>query len=167
MFAGHRPVVCSRLSTQIRCHKQDHLHRHPDDAHGLKHSIPEQATTAPVNHRSNNNKLERTFACPLRWRSRGSLACGNWRTVRSRKAGHKEYTHYFWVRLMFISMPFNLNMLSSSALVCSEICPGFAGASLRGSLSTMISKSTSFSVRVDMSFSKQKAYSPTVFAVRT
>jgi hypothetical protein len=58
-------------------------------------------------------------------------------------------------------------MLSSNAVVCSAICPGLAGASLRGSLSTMMSKSTSFSVKVDMSFSKQNEYSPTVFAVRT
>jgi hypothetical protein len=31
----------------------------------------------------------------------------------------------------------------------------------------MMSKSTSFSVRVDMSFSKQNEYSPTVLAVKT
>ncbi len=49
----------------------------------------------------------------------------------------------------------------------SNYAPGFAGASLLGSLSTMMSKSMSFSVSVDMSFSKQKAYSPGVFAVKT
>ena len=68
---------------------------------------------------------------------------------------------------MFMSMLLRRNMLSSNAVVCSEIWPGLAGASLRGSLSTMMSKSSSFSVKVDMSFSKQKEYSPTIFAVRT
>ena len=76
-------------------------------------------------------------------------------------------THYFCVLLMFNIYPFNLNILSSKALVWSESCPCFAGGSLLGSLSTMISKSMSFSVRVDMSFSKQNEYSPTVLAVRT
>jgi hypothetical protein len=52
----------------------------------------------------------------------------------------------------------NLIMLSSSALVFSESCGTRAGASLLGSLSTMISKSISFAVSVDMSFSKQKEY---------
>ena len=69
--------------------------------------------------------------------------------------------------LMGLGLALNRHTLSSSALVCSLICPGFAGAIRRGSLSTIISKSTSFSDSVDMSFSKQKAYSPGVLAVRT
>lgn len=68
---------------------------------------------------------------------------------------------------MFISKPFNRKILSSSALEWSASCPGFAGGSLRGSLSTMISKSISFVVKVDISFSKQKEYSPGVFPVKT
>ena len=79
----------------------------------------------------------------------------------------KNVVHYFWVLLMFISMLLRRNMLSSNAVVCSAIWPGLAGASLRGSLSTMMSKSSNFSVRVDISFSKQNEYSPTVFAVKT
>ena len=58
-------------------------------------------------------------------------------------------------------------MLSSNGLVCSLICPGFALASLLGSLSTMISKSINFSVNVLISFSKQNEYSPAWLAVKT
>ena len=87
-------------------------------------------------------------------------------SCKNTETGEKQ-THCFCVLLIFINIPFNLNMLSSSALVWSDTFPGFAGASLRGSLSTMISKSTSFSVSVDMSFSKQKAYSPAWLAVKT
>lgn len=42
-------------------------------------------------------------------------------------------------------------MLSSSELVCSDNEVGLAGATSRGSVSTMISKSTSFSENEDMS----------------
>jgi hypothetical protein len=67
-------------------------------------------------------------------------------------------------------------MLSSRELVCSESCDGFPDDSFLGSLSTcgdvsygsgtgtlrtIMSKSINFSVSVDISFSKQKAYSPT------
>jgi len=51
-------------------------------------------------------------------------------------------------------------MLSSSDDVCSVRPVGFAGATGRGSDSTMMSKSTSFSERDDMSLLKQKVYSP-------
>ena len=46
-------------------------------------------------------------------------------------------THYFCVRSMLESIPLNLNMLSSSGLVCSESCEGFPDDNSRlGSLST-------------------------------
>lgn len=57
-------------------------------------------------------------------------------------------------------------MLSSRLLVCSVSAVGLAGATGRGSLSTMMSKSTSFSEKDDMSFEKQNEYSPTRCAVK-
>lgn len=43
---------------------------------------------------------------------------------------------------------------------------GLAGTSCRGSLSTMMSKSTSLSESEDMWLEKQKEYSPTVCPVK-
>jgi len=57
-------------------------------------------------------------------------------------------------------------MLSSRLEVCSVNDCGFAGATCLGSDSTMMSKSTSFSETEDISFEKQKAYSPTRWAVK-
>lgn len=95
-----------------------------------------------------------------------SVEAGMKRKVRDGKEQEGE-TNNFWVRRMLMSWPFKRNMLSSKGDVLSAIWPGLVEGSLLGSLSTMMSKSMSFSVREDMSFSKQKEYSPTVFAVRT
>ena len=76
-------------------------------------------------------------------------------------------TYNFCIRLMLISCPFSLKILSSSALVWSATWPGFVEGSRRGSLSTIMSKSMSFSFNPLPSFVKQNAYSPGAFAVRT
>ena len=57
-------------------------------------------------------------------------------------------------------------MLSSKLLVWSASAVGFAGAIGLGSLSTMMSKSTSFSENDDMSLEKQNEYSPIRWAVK-
>lgn len=57
-------------------------------------------------------------------------------------------------------------MLSSKLLVCSVKATGLAGATGLGSLSTMMSKSTSFSEKDDMSLEKQNEYSPVSVAVK-
>ena len=57
-------------------------------------------------------------------------------------------------------------MDSSRLEVCSVSPVGLAGATGLGSDSTMISKSTSFSVKDDMWLEKQKEYSPSKWAVK-
>lgn len=52
---------------------------------------------------------------------------------------------------MLLKLPDSLYILSSKLLVCSVILVGLAGATFLGSVSTMISKSTSFSEKDDMS----------------
>lgn len=58
---------------------------------------------------------------------------------------------HFWVRCILLRLPESLYMLSSRLLVCSDILVGLAGAVFLGSVSTMISKSTSFSLKEDIS----------------
>lgn len=57
-------------------------------------------------------------------------------------------------------------MLSSKLLVCSVKPVGLAGATGLGSDSTMMSKSTNFSEKDDMSLEKQNEYSPIKWAVK-
>lgn len=64
------------------------------------------------------------------------------------------------VRWMLESDPDKRYTDSSSADVCSVSAVGLAGATGRGSDSTMTSRSTSFSVNEDRSLWKQKEYSP-------
>jgi len=67
---------------------------------------------------------------------------------------------------MVESCPEILKRDSSNPDMCSGGEASFVGISARSSFSTAISKSTTFSANVDMSFEKQNLYTPISFAVK-
>jgi hypothetical protein len=75
---------------------------------------------------------------------------------------------YFCIRPTVLNCPLTRLTISSSADVCSGVVPGFCGSEAeRDSFSMAISRSTSFSVKVEDGLERQKRYSPLFWAVKT